>query len=49
MEALSHQFFALDETTKMRWLMALAGRAWRGYFQLALYVVSRRDRIAELQ
>jgi isopenicillin N synthase-like dioxygenase len=34
LEALSRKFFALDETTKMRWRMSLAGRAWRGYFPL---------------
>jgi isopenicillin N synthase-like dioxygenase len=30
--ATSRRFFALDEPTKMRWRMALGGRAWRGYF-----------------
>lgn len=28
----SRRFFAEDEDTKMRWRMALGGRAWRGYF-----------------
>ncbi|VTU30260.1 isopenicillin N synthase family dioxygenase [Variovorax sp. PBL-E5] len=34
LETLSRRFFALDEATKMRWRMALGGRAWRGYFPL---------------
>lgn len=29
LERLSRQFFALDETTKLQWRMALGGRAWR--------------------
>jgi len=32
LEAQARTFFALDESTKMRWRMALGGRAWRGYF-----------------
>lgn len=32
LDTLSRRFFALDEAEKMRWRMALAGRAWRGYF-----------------
>jgi isopenicillin N synthase-like dioxygenase len=32
LEAQARAFFALDENTKMRWRMALGGRAWRGYF-----------------
>jgi isopenicillin N synthase-like dioxygenase len=32
LETLSHEFFALDLSHKMRWRMALGGRAWRGYF-----------------
>ncbi len=32
LERLSRQFFAQDDTTKMGIRMALAGRAWRGYF-----------------
>ena len=32
LEATSRRFFALPETTKMQWRMALGGRAWRGYF-----------------
>ena len=34
LEAASRRFFALDEATKLRWRMALGGRAWRGYFPL---------------
>ena len=32
LERASRAFFALDHDTKMRWRMALGGRAWRGYF-----------------
>jgi len=32
LELLSREFFALDVEQKMRWPMALGGRAWRGYF-----------------
>lgn len=32
LERLSREFFAQDVATKMRIRMALAGRAWRGYF-----------------
>jgi polar amino acid transport system ATP-binding protein len=32
LEGTSRRFFALPEATKMRWRMALGGRAWRGYF-----------------
>lgn len=32
LDALSRVFFALPEATKLRWRMALGGRAWRGYF-----------------
>jgi isopenicillin N synthase-like dioxygenase len=32
LERLSRQFFAQDTATKMQLRMALAGRAWRGYF-----------------
>ena len=42
LEALSREFFALDEPTKMRWRMALAGRAWRGYFPLGGELTSGR-------
>lgn len=42
LETLSREFFALDEATKMRWRMALAGRAWRGYFPLGGELTSGR-------
>lgn len=42
LEDLSRRFFALDEATKMRWRMALGGRAWRGYFPLAGELTSGR-------
>lgn len=42
LEDLSRRFFALDETTKLRWRMALAGRAWRGYFPLGGELTSGR-------
>jgi len=32
LEHRSREFFALDPAHKMRWRMALGGRAWRGYF-----------------
>ena len=42
LENLSRRFFALDEPTKMRWRMALGGRAWRGYFPLGGELTSGR-------
>lgn len=42
LETLSRDFFALDECTKLRWQMALAGRAWRGYFPLGGELTSGR-------
>lgn len=42
LEAQSRAFFALDEPTKMRWRMALGGRAWRGYFPLGGELTSGR-------
>ncbi|MGO4393790.1 isopenicillin N synthase family dioxygenase [Variovorax sp. M-6] len=42
LEDLSRRFFAQDEPTKMRWRMALGGRAWRGYFPLAGELTSGR-------
>src|SRR3982751_5744728 len=42
LEAVSRRFFALDETTKMQWRMALGGRAWRGYFPLGGELTSGR-------
>jgi isopenicillin N synthase-like dioxygenase len=32
LDTLSRRFFALPEEEKLRWRMALGGRAWRGYF-----------------
>lgn len=42
LEDLSRRFFALEESAKMRWRMALGGRAWRGYFPLAGELTSGR-------
>src|SRR4030095_1735179 len=42
LEDLSRRFFAHDEATKMRWPMALGGRAWRGYFPLGGELTSGR-------
>lgn len=42
LEDLSHRFFGQDEATKMRWRMALGGRAWRGYFPLGGELTSGR-------
>jgi polar amino acid transport system ATP-binding protein len=42
LEDLSRRFFAHDEATKMRWRMALGGRAWRGYFPLGAELTSGR-------
>lgn len=42
LEVLSRRFFALDEGAKMKWRMALGGRAWRGYFPLAGELTSGR-------
>jgi isopenicillin N synthase-like dioxygenase len=42
LQQLARAFFALDEPTKMRWRMALGGRAWRGYFPLGGELTSGR-------
>ncbi len=42
LEDLSHRFFALPETTKARYAMALGGRAWRGWFPLGGELTSGR-------
>ncbi|WP_134592745.1 2-oxoglutarate and iron-dependent oxygenase domain-containing protein, partial [Pseudomonas aeruginosa] len=42
LERLARQFFALDETSKLRWRMELGGRAWRGYFPLGGELTSNR-------
>src|ERR1051326_2453185 len=47
LEALSRQFFAQDEATKMRIGMARGGRAWRGYFPIGGELTSGRPDIKE--
>lgn len=42
LEDRSRAFFALPEDSKMRWRMALGGRAWRGYFPLGGELTSGR-------
>jgi isopenicillin N synthase-like dioxygenase len=42
LESLSREFFARDEADKLRWRMALGGRAWRGYFPLGGELTSGR-------
>jgi isopenicillin N synthase-like dioxygenase len=42
LETSARAFFALDEPTKLRWRMALGGRAWRGYFPLGGELTSGR-------
>lgn len=42
LDRLSRDFFHLDEATKMRWRMALGGKAWRGYFPLGGELTSGR-------
>ncbi|MDH6166681.1 isopenicillin N synthase-like dioxygenase [Variovorax boronicumulans] len=42
LEDLSHRFFELPEEAKMRWRMALGGRAWRGFFPLGGELTSGR-------
>ena len=42
LETLSRQLFAFDEATKLRWRMALDGRARRGYFPLGGELTSGR-------
>src|SRR5688572_10932072 len=42
LERLSHAFFALPESVKARYAMALAGRAWRGWFPLGGELTSGR-------
>jgi polar amino acid transport system ATP-binding protein len=42
LEALSHAFFALPESTKARYAMAHGGRAWRGWFPLGGELTSGR-------
>jgi isopenicillin N synthase-like dioxygenase len=42
LEALSHRFFALPDSTKARYAMPLGGRAWRGWFPLGGELTSGR-------
>jgi len=42
LEALSHAFFALPESTKARYAMSHGGRAWRGWFPLGGELTSGR-------
>jgi isopenicillin N synthase-like dioxygenase len=42
LEALSHAFFALPESTKAQFAMARGGRAWRGWFALGGELTSGR-------
>lgn len=42
LDALSHRFFALPESTKERYAMSRGGRAWRGWFPLGGELTSGR-------
>jgi isopenicillin N synthase-like dioxygenase len=42
LEDRARAFFALDESVKQRWDMALGGRAWRGWFPLGGELTSNR-------
>src|SRR5689334_20186477 len=47
LEAVSQQFFAQDQDTKMRIAMAKGGRAWRGYFPVGGELTAGRPDIKE--
>lgn len=47
LEALSHEFFQKDEAYKMRWRMALGGKAWRGYFPVGGELTSGKPDLKE--
>src|SRR5512138_3253611 len=47
LDAASRRFFALPEPVKMRIAMALAGRAWRGFFPVGGELTSGRPDIKE--
>lgn len=47
LEQLSRQFFAQDLETKMQIRMALAGRAWRGYFPVGDELTSGKPDLKE--
>jgi isopenicillin N synthase-like dioxygenase len=47
LEELSHTFFAQDVETKLEIRMALAGKAWRGYFPVGDELTSGRPDVKE--
>jgi isopenicillin N synthase-like dioxygenase len=47
LETLSHVFFQKDEAYKMRWRMALGGKAWRGYFPVGGELTSGKPDLKE--
>ena len=47
LEELTHAFFAQDVETKLEIRMALAGKAWRGYFQVGDELTSGRPDVKE--
>ena len=47
LEELSHRFFAQDVETKLEIRMALAGKAWRGYFQVGDELTSGKPDVKE--
>ncbi|HET9237869.1 MAG TPA: 2-oxoglutarate and iron-dependent oxygenase domain-containing protein [Oligoflexus sp.] len=47
LEKLSHAFFQKDEAYKMRWRMALGGKAWRGYFPVGGELTSGKPDLKE--
>lgn len=47
LENLSHTFFQKDEAYKMRWRMALGGKAWRGYFPVGGELTSGKPDLKE--
>ena len=47
LEELTHAFFAQDVETKLKIRMALAGKAWRGYFKVGEELTSGRPDVKE--
>jgi isopenicillin N synthase-like dioxygenase len=47
LEKLSHTFFQKDEAYKMRWRMALGGKAWRGFFPVGGELTSGKPDLKE--
>ena len=47
LEELSHRFFAQDVERKLEIRMALAGKAWRGYFPLGDELTSGKPDVKE--